>query len=94
MEYKFDDEGYLLPQMVRKYELAFAYNRHPYSFRREIENIIWVIPKKHYYTADEVSKIQAELGRLTISDFQNSKDRVERYLHTLRVLAKKRKFKQ
>ncbi len=93
MEYKFDEEGFLLPQMVRKYELAFAYNRHPYNFRKEIENFLYVVPKKHYYTAEEVGKIQQELGRLTISDFQNSKPRVDRYLQTLRVIAKKRKFR-
>lgn len=94
MNYKFDENGFLLPQQVRKYELAFAYNRHPYNFRQEIMMFLYVEPLNRYYSAEEVTKIQNHLGRLTISDFENSKPRADLYLKKLRNKHKKRIIQQ
>lgn len=89
MQYKFDEDGFLLPQQVKKYELAFAYQRHPYNFRQEILLFMYPEPLNRYYSAEEVVKIQNHLGKISKSDFENSQTRVELYLKKLRQKHKK-----
>ena len=75
-----DGARYLLPQMVKRHELAFFYGKHPSNFIKELELFLRFKPKKKYWTSEEVAKIIARIGRISDSDVKNAKERIETYL--------------
>ena len=65
--YAFSDdtqEGILLPQRIRKSDLAFFYGRTPDTFRKEID-FFMEINRKRYYEKWEVVLIFKEFGSHT-----------------------------
>ena len=78
-EYIFDENDVLEVQQVNKCDLAYFYNRCPFAFRKEIENIFITSYRKGSYTASEVRKIFAHLGEVTRADVESAKKRIEEY---------------
>lgn len=84
-QYIFNDNGVLEVQQIRKYDLAFFYNRCPFAFRKEIENLFIMSFKKKFYTSNEVRKIFAHLGDVTRADVENAQLRIKEYKRKLRM---------
>lgn len=83
-KYQFTDDGLLAVQQVRKCELAFFYHRTPVTFRKEISTIFIKSAFKHYYSSNEVEKIFAHLGPVTVADVENARERIAEYYKMLR----------
>jgi hypothetical protein len=72
--------GILLPQRIRKSDLAFFYGVTPRQFRRELSEVTYCTPYKHYYSLNEVEKIFKCFGPVSRADVENAKTAIEKYL--------------
>lgn len=85
--YAFSDdtqEGILLPQRIRKSDLAFFYGRTPDYFCREIDPFIDKTAKK-YYDKYEVQIIFKEFGSISRFEVDNAMPRIEQYRRRIRI---------
>ena len=62
LNFLFDKEENLKPQRIRKSELAAIYGVSLRTLRYELENRVYVEPRKWFYTIQECEKIFALLG--------------------------------
>lgn len=92
MEYKFDSKGNLLPQVVKKCDLAFFYGVTPRQFRNEIENFISV-QQTWNYTTQQVERIFKHFGSVpSRADVERAQPRIQEYLKEVRAKNVKRYF--
>ena len=71
-QYSFDSDGNLLPQIVKKRELARFYGKTPRMLRNELHIFLYPKPNVLQYSVAEVAKILQHLGRITIYDVKNA----------------------
>lgn len=91
--YAFSDdtqEGILLPQRIRKSDLAFFYGRTPDTFRKEID-FFMEINCKRYYEKWEVVLIFKEFGSISRFEVDKAQPRIDQYRRRIRIKAIKQK---
>ncbi len=91
--YAFSDdtqEGILLPQRIRKSDLAFFYGRTPDYFAREIDFYVEKSSKR-FYDKHEVQTIFKAFGTISRFEVDNAQPRIEQYRRRIRIKNIKRK---
>ena len=69
----------LQPQRMLKTHLAYYYGLDPHNFRIQVLRFMWIEPRKHFLTTEEVRKIFQNMGTISEENVNDAQERIKEH---------------